>query len=89
MANFTYILADEDNSEAAVIDPSWDLEKIFAAVKNNGLKVKYIINTHTHFDHILGNHEVAAVSGAKIQQVSIDWRYSIYWELRQSRPPGK
>jgi len=68
MANFTYVLADEDSSEAAVIDPSWDLEKIFAVVEKNGWKVKYIINTHTHFDHILGNHEVAAVSGAKIIQ---------------------
>ena len=47
MANFSYILADEDKSEAAVIDPSWDLEKIFAVLKNNGWKVKYIINTHT------------------------------------------
>ncbi len=68
MANFTYVLADEDKSEAAVIDPSWDLEKIFAILKNNGWKVKYIINTHTHFDHILGNLEVAAVTGAKIVQ---------------------
>ena len=68
MANFTYILADEDKSEAAVIDPSWDLEKIFAVLKNNGWKVKYIINTHTHFDHILGNLEVAAFTGAKIVQ---------------------
>ena len=68
MANFSYILADEDKSEAAVIDPSWDLEKIFAVLKNNGWKAKYIINTHTHFDHILGNLEVAAVTGAKIVQ---------------------
>jgi hydroxyacylglutathione hydrolase len=68
MSNFTYILADEDNNEAAVIDPSWDLEKIFAVLKTNGWKVKYIVNTHTHFDHILGNLEVASATGAKIVQ---------------------
>jgi hydroxyacylglutathione hydrolase len=68
MANFTYILADEDSQESAVIDPSWDLEKIFAILNKNGWKVKYIINTHTHFDHILGNEQVAAVTGAKIIQ---------------------
>ncbi len=68
MANFTYILTDEDNGESAVIDPSWELEKIFAILKKNGWKVKYIINTHTHFDHILGNQQVAAVTGAKIIQ---------------------
>jgi hydroxyacylglutathione hydrolase len=68
MANFTYILADENTGESAVIDPSWDLEKIFAILNKNGWKVKYIINTHTHFDHILGNEQVAAVTGAKIIQ---------------------
>lgn len=68
MANFTYILTDEDNGESAVIDPSWDLEKIFAILKKNGWKVKYVINTHTHFDHVLGNEQVAAVTGAKIIQ---------------------
>jgi hydroxyacylglutathione hydrolase len=68
MDNFTYVLADEDKSEAAVIDPSWDLKKIFAILKNNGWRVKYIINTHTHFDHILGNLEVAEVTSAKIVQ---------------------
>lgn len=68
MANFTYILADENTGESAVIDPSWDLEKIFAILNKNGWKVKYIINTHTHFDHILGNEQVAALTGAKIIQ---------------------
>ncbi|HET7149588.1 MAG TPA: MBL fold metallo-hydrolase [Candidatus Nitrosopolaris sp.] len=68
MDNFTYILADEDNGEAAVIDPSWDLEKIFDVVKKNGWKIKYIFNTHTHFDHILGNQQIAAATEAKIVQ---------------------
>jgi hydroxyacylglutathione hydrolase len=68
MANFSYILADENTGEAAVIDPSWELEKIFDEIRNNSWKVKYIINTHTHFDHILGNQEVVAVTGAKIIQ---------------------
>jgi glyoxylase-like metal-dependent hydrolase (beta-lactamase superfamily II) len=68
MANFTYILTDEHSGESAVIDPSWELEKIFAILEKNGWKVKYIINTHTHFDHILGNEQVAAVTGAKIIQ---------------------
>ena len=35
MANFTYIVADEENGEAAVIDPSWDLDKIFQTLKKN------------------------------------------------------
>jgi hydroxyacylglutathione hydrolase len=68
MANFTYILADEESGEAAVIDPSWDLDKIFQALKKNGWRAKYVINTHTHFDHVLGNEQMAEVTGAKIVQ---------------------
>jgi glyoxylase-like metal-dependent hydrolase (beta-lactamase superfamily II) len=59
MANFTYIVADEENGEAAVIDPSWDLDKIFQTLKKNNWQAKYIINTHTHFDHVIGNEQMA------------------------------
>lgn len=68
MANFTYVIADEDTDEAAIIDPSWDLEKIFDALKRNDWTAKYIINTHSHFDHVLGNEQAAKVTGAKIVQ---------------------
>jgi hydroxyacylglutathione hydrolase len=68
MANFTYIVADEESGEAAVIDPSWDLDSIFHALKKNSWRAKYIINTHTHFDHVLGNEQIAEVTGAKIVQ---------------------
>ena len=68
MANFTYVIADEDTDNAAVVDPSWDLEKIFEVLKRNGWTAKYIINTHSHFDHVLGNEQLAKMTGAKIVQ---------------------
>jgi glyoxylase-like metal-dependent hydrolase (beta-lactamase superfamily II) len=68
MANFSYIIADEKKGEAAIIDPSWDLEKIFDILKKNKWKTKYIINTHSHFDHVLGNDQVAEITGADIVQ---------------------
>jgi hydroxyacylglutathione hydrolase len=68
MANFSYVIADEESSEAAIIDPSWDLEKIFDLLKKNKWVAKYIVNTHTHFDHVLGNEQVAEITGAQIVQ---------------------
>ena len=68
MANFSYIVADEKSMEAGIIDPSWNLELIYSALKTNNWKAKYIINTHSHFDHVLGNEQVAEVTGAKIVQ---------------------
>lgn len=68
MANFTYIIADDESTDAAIIDPSWDLDDVFRALKKNGWRAKYVINTHTHFDHVLGNDQVATITGAKIVQ---------------------
>lgn len=68
MQNFTYIVEDEDSGEAVIIDPSWDLQKIERMIKRNDLKIKYIINTHHHFDHTLGNEAMAQSTGAKIIQ---------------------
>ncbi|HEX9317865.1 MAG TPA: MBL fold metallo-hydrolase [Nitrososphaeraceae archaeon] len=68
MANFSYIVADEKSMDAAIVDPSWNLEIIYSTLKTNNWNAKYIINTHSHFDHILGNEQVAEATGAKIVQ---------------------
>ena len=68
MQNFTYLVEDEDTGEAIIIDPSWDLDQIKEIITRNDLKIKYIVNTHHHFDHTLGNHAMAAETGAKIVQ---------------------
>ena len=68
MANFTYVVEDDETSEAIVIDPSWDLDTIEQVIKRNDLKIKYIVNTHHHFDHTLGNQAMAESTGAPIIQ---------------------
>ena len=55
MQNFTYIVEDEETQESIIIDPSWDLIELELIIKNNNLKIKYIVNTHHHFDHTLRN----------------------------------
>ncbi len=68
MQNFTYILEDEDTSEAIIIDPSWDLDELTRIIEKNGLKIKYIVNTHYHFDHTIGNQIMADQTKAQILQ---------------------
>jgi len=68
MQNFTYILEDEDTDTAIVLDPSWDLEEIQKVIEKNNLKVKYIVNTHHHFDHTIGNEYLTKITSAKIIQ---------------------
>ena len=68
MQNFTYVLEDEQTSDAVIIDPSWDLDTVLEIVEKNNLKVKYIINTHHHFDHTIGNDAIVKKTGSKIIQ---------------------
>lgn len=68
MQNFTYVLEDNDTEEGIVIDPSWDLEKVQQIITRKNLKIKYIVNTHHHFDHTIGNESMAEFTKAKIIQ---------------------
>lgn len=70
MQNFTYVLEDEETSQAIILDPSWDLDEVTRIIEKNNLKIKYIVNTHHHFDHTLGNETMAKETGAKIIQYS-------------------
>ncbi len=68
MQNFTYILEDEENGEAVIVDPSWNLDEIQQIITRHDLKVKYIVNTHHHFDHTLGNEAMKKYTNAQIIQ---------------------
>jgi len=68
MQNFTYIVEDDDTNEAIIIDPSWELVELELLIKRNNLKIKYIVNTHHHFDHTLGNEAMTKSTKAPIIQ---------------------
>jgi hydroxyacylglutathione hydrolase len=68
MDNFTYLIIDEKNKKAIIVDPSWNLDAIFEYLEKNKLVNTLIINTHSHFDHVLGNDQVVKMTGAKIIQ---------------------
>ena len=66
MAVFAYLLGDPATGEALVIDPAADIDGILAQAKQNNLTIRYIVNTHGHVDHIGGNQEMKAKTGAEI-----------------------
>ncbi|PID28711.1 MAG: MBL fold metallo-hydrolase [Candidatus Cloacimonadota bacterium] len=51
----TILVWDEKSREAMLIDPSLESDRIINFVDYNKLKIKYIVNTHGHGDHIGGN----------------------------------
>jgi hydroxyacylglutathione hydrolase len=55
--NYSYLIIDETNNDACVVDPS-EAKPIINFVKSNKINLKYILNTHHHYDHVGGNLEL-------------------------------
>ena len=60
------IFGDEESHEAIVIDPGDEISKITEALDKHALKVKAIIITHGHIDHVAGAAKLRAISGAPV-----------------------
>ena len=63
--NFSYLLINEKNNNACVIDPS-EPDPIIDLVEKKNINLKYILNTHHHYDHVGGNNDLKKKYGAKI-----------------------
>ena len=61
-----FILGDKQSNEGMIVDPGADCEMILAAVHHFGITVKYIVNTHGHFDHIGCNRTLKEKTGAQL-----------------------
>lgn len=61
-----YIVADDTTPEAVIIDPGGDAHSILDGLEEHDLTVKYIINTHGHFDHTDANDAVKKSTGASL-----------------------
>ena len=61
-----YLVADEKSKEAVLIDCSETVEKLLSDVKELGVKVKYILLTHGHFDHVMGINDMKKKLGTKV-----------------------
>lgn len=63
--NAVYVIADA-GGEALVIDPSFAEREILDAVRDGGLRVVEILNTHGHSDHTFSDAPVKAATGARL-----------------------
>ena len=63
--NYSYLIIDESNQDACVIDPS-EANPIINFIENKKINLKYILNTHHHYDHIGGNLKLKKKYNSKV-----------------------
>ena len=67
-----YFLVDERTSECAVVDPAYSAETIYEKLTERSLKVKFIILTHAHFDHMMAADPLRELTGAPLYVHRLD-----------------
>tara|TARA_E500000331_G_scaffold11010_1_gene10105 strand:- start:1396 stop:2115 length:720 start_codon:yes stop_codon:yes gene_type:complete len=63
--NYSYLVIDKSNNSACIVDPS-ESEPIIEIIKKKKVNLKFILNTHHHYDHVGGNEILKKKLGAKI-----------------------
>jgi glyoxylase-like metal-dependent hydrolase (beta-lactamase superfamily II) len=69
-----YIVGCKKTKEAVVIDPGGDVPRIVSELVKRELTVKYILNTHGHWDHTAGNEELKGITKAPLRIHAADAR---------------
>ncbi len=84
-----YILWDEKDKEAIVVDPGEEGERIIEVIRKDSLKIRSIVNTHTHIDHIGANDFLREKTEAPLLAHSADVFLLQNAELNLSTLTGK
>ena len=63
--NYSYIIIDEKDSTACVVDPG-ESNPVINFIDKNKINLKYILNTHHHYDHVGGNMELKKRYNCKV-----------------------
>jgi hydroxyacylglutathione hydrolase len=63
--NYSYLIIDEKNNTACVVDPS-EADPIIKYLESTQIKLKFILNTHHHYDHVGGNKKLKKKYGASV-----------------------
>ncbi len=66
LKNNNYLVIDEVSNEALLIDCTEACDDIIDYINNIGVRLKYILLTHAHFDHILGVDYFKKKTGAEV-----------------------
>jgi glyoxylase-like metal-dependent hydrolase (beta-lactamase superfamily II)/rhodanese-related sulfurtransferase len=64
LACASYVVAD--GGEAAVVDPKWEIDDYLELAREHGFRIRHVLETHNHADHLSGHGRLAQATGATI-----------------------
>ena len=79
----TYLVACPQTKEAVIIDPAGEEEKISALIEEEDVKVKYILNTHGHADHVLANQRLKQMLSVPTSMHELDDQFFSQKDARE------
>lgn len=83
MEVFCYLVYDETSGDGVPIDPAGDETRLLRLLREKGVTLRYILNTHGHADHTCGNDILRDATGAKVVMHQLDDDFFQQPESRQ------
>src|SRR5437763_577449 len=80
----SYLIGDPDAGECMVVDPQWDVEDYIDAASRQGMKIRYVVESHNHAAHVSGSLCGKSMSPKPSSTIGYERRYN-----RPLLAPGK
>src|SRR5688572_20880984 len=83
----SYLIGDEDEGVAAVVDPRLDIDEYLRLARYLGVRIEHVLETHNHADHVSGHGRLVAATGATIRihrEAAPEYEHEAFddgWEL--------
>jgi hydroxyacylglutathione hydrolase len=65
MQNFVYLVGDPETRECVAVDPAWEIDAIVDQIASDDMRLKGVLVTHTHQDHVGGHlfgHDIPGIA---------------------------
>ncbi|MFQ5689499.1 MAG: MBL fold metallo-hydrolase [Gemmatimonadota bacterium] len=62
----SYMFGSQETGECAIFDPLWDIRPYLNVARRKGAQFRYVIDSHSHADHVSGARRLAAATGAEL-----------------------
>ncbi len=87
----SYLVGDEHEGVAAVVDPKLDIEQYLSLARYMGVRIEHVLESHNHADHVSGHGHLTAATGATIHihhLAGAEYEHETFddgWELNLGR----